>query len=211
LNKRDAAAVEHLRAADPVMRKLIDSSDVDAILRDRRRYRFPDHYAALVRSIVGQQLSTRSANAIYGRLTERFGGRPPTPDEVLADDPDELRTAAGLSHAKTAYLRSLAEHVLDGSLQLDKLSRLPDAGVIAELTAVKGIGEWSSHMFLMFDLGRPDVLAFGDLGIRKAVQLHYGLDALPDTPTLERIAAPWSPYRTLACLFLWRSLSAVPV
>jgi DNA-3-methyladenine glycosylase II len=211
LNKRDAAAVEHLRAADPVMRELIDSSDVNAILRDRRRYRFPDHYAALVRSIVGQQLSTRSANAIYGRLMERFGGRPPTPDEVLADDPDELRIAVGLSHAKTAYLRSLAEHVLDGSLQLDQLRGLRDADVIAELTAVKGIGEWSSHMFLMFDLGRPDVLAFGDLGIRKAVQLHYGLDALPDTPTLERIAAPWSPYRTLACLFLWRSLSAVPV
>jgi DNA-3-methyladenine glycosylase II len=211
LNKRDAAAVEHLRAADPVMRGLIDSLDVDAMLRDRRRYRFPDHYAALVRSIVGQQLSTRSANAIYGRLTERFGGRPPTPDEVLADDPDELRIAVGLSHAKTAYLRSLAEHVLDGSLQLDQLRGLPDADVIAELTTVKGIGEWSSHMFLMFDLGRPDVLAFGDLGIRKAVQLHYGLDALPDTPTLERIAAPWSPYRTLACLFLWRSLSAVPV
>ncbi|HEV3053398.1 MAG TPA: hypothetical protein VGX45_02000 [Solirubrobacteraceae bacterium] len=211
MNKRDAAAVEHLRAADPVMRELIDSSDVNAILRDRRRYRFPDHYAALVRSIVGQQLSTRSANAIYGRLMERFGGRPPTPDEVLADDPDELRIAVGLSHAKTAYLRSLAEHVLDGSLQLDQLRGLRDADVIAELTAVKGIGEWSSHMFLMFDLGRPDVLAFGDLGIRKAVQLHYGLDALPDTPTLERIAAPWSPYRTLACLFLWRSLSAVPV
>jgi DNA-3-methyladenine glycosylase II len=211
LNKRDAAAVEHLRAADPVMRGLIDSLDVNAILRDRRRYRFPDHYAALVRSIVGQQLSTRSANAIYGRLTERFGGRPPTPAEVLTDDPDELRTAVGLSHAKTAYLRSLAEHVLDGSLRLDQLRGLPDAEVIAELTAVKGIGEWSSHMFLMFDLGRPDVLAVGDLGIRRAVMVRYALDRLPDAAEVTRIGEPWRPYRTLACLILWHSADAVPV
>jgi DNA-3-methyladenine glycosylase II len=210
LNKRDAAAVEHLREADPVLRELIDSSDADAVVRLRRTRIANDHYGALVRSIVGQQLSTGAARAIYGRLTERFGGRTPTPEEVLADDPDELRTAAGLSHAKVSYLRSLAEHVVDGSLDLDKLDKLGDDAVIAELTRIKGIGEWSSHMFLMFHLGRPDVLAVGDLGIRKAVQLHYGLDALPDAPTLERIAAPWSPYRTLACLFLWHSLSAVP-
>src|SRR6202051_3834380 len=127
------------------------------------------------------RLSARSSVSSYrqGRLTERFGGRPPTPEEVLADDPDELRTAAGLSHAKTAYLRSLAEHVLDGSLQLDQLRGLTDDGVIAELTTVKGIGEWSSHMFLMFDLGRPDVLAVGDLGIRRAVMVRYALDGLP--------------------------------
>ena len=211
MNKRDAAAVEYLRAADPVLRELIDSSDADAVVRIRRARVANDHYGVLIRSIVGQQLSTRAAQAIYGRLTERFGGRTPTPEEVLADDPDELRMAAGLSHAKVKYLRSLAEHVVDGSLDLDKLDKLGDDEVIAELTRIKGIGEWSSHMFLMFHLGRPDVLAVGDLGIRKAVQLHYGLDALPDTPTLERIAAPWSPYRTLACLFLWRSLSAVPV
>ena len=120
-----------------------------------------------MRSIVGQQLSTRSARAIYGRLIDRFGGRPPTPAEVLADDPDELRTAVGLSHAKVRYLRSLAEHVLDGSLELERLDALPDDQVIAELVAVKGIGEWSAHLFLMFQLGRPDVLAVGDLGIRE--------------------------------------------
>ena len=104
---------------------LIDALGIDG-LGDRRRGRPRDHYGALVRSIVGQQLSTKAARAIYGRLTERFGGRTPTPEEVLADDPDELRTAAGLSHAKVGYLRSLAEHVLDGSLELNKLGRLPD-------------------------------------------------------------------------------------
>jgi hypothetical protein len=115
VNKRDAAAVEHLRAADRVMRELIDSVDVKAVLRDRSAGRPADHYGALVRSIVGQQLSTRAARAIYTRLTDRYGGRTPTPVEVLEDDPDKLKAAAGLSQAKVSFLRSLAEHVLDGS------------------------------------------------------------------------------------------------
>ena len=170
-----------------------------------------DHYGALVRSIVGQQLSVRAAAAIYSRLTARFGGRPPTPGEVLADDPDELRIAAGLSRAKVTFLRSLAEHATDGSLELDKLDALDDQQVISELVAVKGIGDWSAHMFLIFHLQRPDVLAVGDLGIRKAVQLAYGLETLPDPKTLQEIAAPWSPYRSLACRFLWRSLDNTPV
>ena len=130
---------------------------------------------------------------------------------MLADDPDELRQAAGLSHAKVRYLRSLAEHVLDGSLELEKLDQLPDDEVIAELTAVKGIGTWSAHMFLMFHLQRPDVLPVGDLGIRRAIQLRYGLAELPDAATIERIAEPWRPHRTLAARYLWRSLEATPV
>ena len=144
--------------------------------RDRRGR---DVYAALVRAIVGQQLSVHAARAIYGRLLERFDGHPPTPAQILADEPDELRVAVGLSHAKTAYLRSLAEHVLSGELELDRLQELSDDEVAAELTAVKGIGEWSAHIFLMFTLGRPDVLAVGDLGIRRAVQRAYGLEDLP--------------------------------
>jgi len=170
-----------------------------------------DHYGTLVRSIVGQQLSTKAAAAIHARLLERFGGRAPTPEEVLAADPDELRTAAGLSHAKVRYLRSLAEHVLDGSLKLDRLPELPDEEVSAELTAVKGIGEWSAHMFLMFHLRRPDVLPVGDLGIRRAVQVRYGLPELPTPVELTNIAEPWRPHRTLACIYLWRSLQATPV
>jgi DNA-3-methyladenine glycosylase II len=189
---------------------VIDEIGPDS-LGDRRTGRPRDHYGALVRTIVGQQLSTSSARAIYGRLTERFGGRAPTPEEILADDPDELRTRVGLSHAKTRYLRSLAEHVLDGSLALNKLGRLSDSAVIAELTAISGIGLWSADIFLMFHLGRPDVLPVGDLGIRKAFRALYGLSALPDAPEMERIAEAWRPYRTTACLFLWRSLSAVPV
>ena len=169
----------------------------------------PEHYGALVRAIVGQQLSTKAAAAIYRRLTDRFGGREPTPQEILADDPEELRSV-GLSHAKVAYLRSLAEHVINGSLELDRLDSLSDEQVIAELTAVKGIGAWSSHMFLMFHLERPDVLAVGDLGIRKAMMVAYALDALPLPPAMEEIAAPWRPYRTLACRYLWRTLENEP-
>jgi DNA-3-methyladenine glycosylase II len=201
---------QKLRAADPVLRELIDSVGADG-LGDPRAGRPNDHYGALVRSIVGQQLSTRAARAIYGRLTERYGGRTPTPEEVLADDPDAMRVAAGLSHAKVRYLSSLAGHVLDGSLKLEELDALPDEEIIARLTAVKGIGRWSADMFLMFHLQRPDVLPVGDLGIRRAVMVRYALSELPDPATLERIAEPWRPYRTLACRYLWHSLAAAPV
>jgi DNA-3-methyladenine glycosylase II len=201
--------VAALRRKDPVLRALIDEIGADG-LGDPRAGRPADHYGALVRSIVGQQLSTKAARAIYGRLTERFGGRTPTPAEVLADDPDELRTAAGLSHAKVRYLRSLAEHVLDGSIELERLDDLPDEEVIAELVAVKGLGVWSAHMFLMFHLQRPDVLPVGDLGIRRAVMVRYGLPELPTPAELTEIAEPWRPYRTLACRYLWRSLDATP-
>jgi DNA-3-methyladenine glycosylase II len=208
--RREAVAIEHLRASDPILRAVIDEVGADGL--PSRPPDLPhEPYGALVRSIVGQQLSTRSARAIYGRLVDRFGGRPPTPAEVLADDPDELRTSAGLSHAKVRYLRSLAEHVVDGSLDLEHLDTLPDDEVVAELVAVKGIGEWSAHLFLMFQLGRPDVLAVGDLGIRRAVMVRYGLPKLPTTPELEAIGEPWRPYRTLACRFLWRSMQTAPV
>jgi len=204
-----AAAMARLRAADPVMRALVDAHGPD-VLTEARPDRPKEYYGALVRSIVGQQLSTKAARAIYGRLTARFDGRAPTPQEVLDDDPDELKAAAGLSRSKVGFLRSLAEHVLDGSLELEKLDKLSDQQVIDELVAVKGIGVWSAHMFLMFHLGRPDVLAVGDLGIRRAAMLAYGLDELPSPETLEKLAEPWRPYRTPACLYLWRSLDAVP-
>jgi DNA-3-methyladenine glycosylase II len=204
----DQAAVDHLRAADPVLRALIDRVGGLAGLDDRRRGRPEDHYGTLIRSIVGQQVSTRAAAAIFGRLLERFGGRVPTPAEVLAEDLDELRSAVGLSRMKAAYLRSLALHVTDGSLELDRLAALDDDSVIAALTAVKGIGEWSAHMFLIFHLRRPDVLAVGDLGVRRAAMLAYGLPALPAPAELVQIAEPWRPQRSLACLFLWRSLDA---
>ncbi len=204
----EAPAVEALRTADPVLRRLIDEvGPIDDFFAGRPT----DHYGTLVRSIVGQQLSTSAATSIYNRLLERFGGHPPTPVQVLADDPDELRTAAGLSRAKVRYLRSLADHVLDGSLDLDGLTGLSDEEVVAALVAVKGIGPWSAQIFLMFHLRRPDVLPVGDLGIRRAVKIRYGLPELPTPAELTEIAERWRPRRTLACIYLWRSLRVTPV
>jgi DNA-3-methyladenine glycosylase II len=168
-----------------------------------------EHYTALVRSIVGQQLSVKAASTIYGRLEAMFDGHPPTPEQILATDVDALR-AVGLSRPKAGYLRSLAEHVRDGTLELDRLDEMPSDEVIAELTAVKGLGEWTAHMFLMFQLGRPDVLPVGDQGIRNAVRGLYGLEAIPAPAELERIAEPWRPWRSLACRYLWESLDNAP-
>ncbi len=169
-----------------------------------------DHYGALVRSIVGQQLSTHAARAIYQRLLAHFGGRPPRQQQVLDADPEELRAAAGLSRAKVGFLRSLAEHAVSGRLELERLDELSDERVIEELTAVHGLGVWSAHMFLMFHLARPDVMAVGDLGVRRAVERAYGLPGLPPPAQLLALSEPWRPYRTLACRYLWRSLDNEP-
>jgi DNA-3-methyladenine glycosylase II len=206
-SERRAAA--QLSEADPVLGALIAA--VGPLGSSRSGRPDPDdHYGALVRSITGQQLSVKAAASIYARLRTRFGGRPPTPQEILSDDPEELRAAAGLSRAKVSYLRSLAEHVLSGELELERMNQLPDEQVQAELLAVKGIGVWTSHMFLMFHLGRPDVLPVGDLGIRRAIERAYGLDELPLADEMEEIAEPWRPHRTLACRYLWRSLDNEP-
>ncbi len=202
-------AMEELRSSDPVMRRLVDAHgplDEEA----RRRGRPLEPYGALVRSIVGQQLSTKAARTIYGRLTELFGGRTPSPAELLAADPEEVRSA-GLSRPKVSYLRSLAEHVESGELELDLLSELSDDEVSAQLTAVKGLGQWTADMFLIFHLDRPDVLPVGDLGIRRAVERAYGLDEMPDPARLIEIGEPWRPQRSLASLYLWRSLDNEPV
>lgn len=198
----------HLRRKDPAMRELIKrlgKLDLEA----RRRGRPADAYGALLRSIVGQQLSTKAARSIYDRVTALFGGRTPTPEELLAYDPEELR-GAGLSRAKVTYMRSLAEHVIDGELELDRLHELSDEDITAELTAVKGLGVWTAHMFLIFHLQRPDVLPVGDLGVRNAARQLYELDELPKPAELEALGEPWRPYRSLASLYLWRSLDNVP-
>ena len=174
------------------------------------RARPADLYGALVRTIAGQQLSVLAARAIWTKLLAHFDGRVPTPQEILDEDPETLRAAAGFSRAKVVYLRSLAEHVLAGELELERLAELPDDEVIRDLTAVKGIGEWSSHMFLMFTLHRPDVLAVGDLGVRNAAMRAYDLPAPPKPAELEALAEPWRPHRTRACLYLWRSLENTP-
>jgi len=204
-------AIAYLRGADPVLARLLDEQGPPEMARDASIPAPGDRYAALVRAIAGQQLSVLAARSIYRRLLEYFGGHPPSPEEVLAADPDEMRVAAGLSHAKTRSLRSLAEHVVSGELQLDRLDALDDDEVMADLVAVKGIGAWSAHMFLMFQLDRPDVLAVGDLGIRRAVQSAYGLDALPTPAELTALAEPWRPYRTMACRILWHWSGNTPV
>lgn len=202
-------ALTHLVAADPVLAGVIERVGKLPDARDGRPDP-SDHYGALVRSITGQQLSVLAARAIYGRLTARFDGRAPTPQEILDDEPEELRAAAGLSRAKVSYLRSLAEHVLSDELELERMDDLPDEDVIAELVAVKGLGLWTAQMFLMFHLERPDVLPVGDLGIRRAIERAYGLEELPLAAAMEQIAAPWRPHRTLACRYLWRSLDNEP-
>jgi DNA-3-methyladenine glycosylase II len=199
----------HLRRKDPTMRGLIARlGKLDPAAR--RRGRPADAYGALVRSIVGQQLSAKAARTIFERLVELFEGRTPTPRELLDVDPELLR-GVGLSRAKAAYLRDLAEHVEDGELELEQLAELPDEQVVEQLTAVKGLGQWTADMFLIFHLGRPDVLPVGDLGVRRAAQVQYELDELPAADVLRRLAEPWRPYRSLACLYLWRSLDSTPV
>jgi DNA-3-methyladenine glycosylase II len=204
------AGLAHLRSADPTIAELMDRfGHPEEVLR-RRGPRPADPYGALLRSIVGQQLSTKAARSIYERLTALFDGAAPSPRALLDADPEELRTA-GLSRAKVAYLRDLAERVEDGDLELERLAELPDEEVFEQLTAVKGLGRWTADMFLIFHLGRPDVLPVGDLGIRRAAQRAYGLEELPSPAELERIAEPWRPWRSLACLYLWRSLDNAPV
>ncbi len=175
----------------------------------RRRGRPADGYGALVRSIVGQQISTKAARTIHERLCALFSGHSPTPRDLLSADEEALR-AAGLSRQKTAYLLDLARHVESGELELEALHALPDEEVVSRLTAVKGLGRWTAEMFLMFHLRRPDVLPVGDAGILRAVKVAYGLDASPEPRVLEEMAEAWRPERTLACLYLWESLDAVP-
>ena len=204
----DAGAAHLLDCGDGVISALVRRiGPLDE--EDRSRGRPEDPYGALVRTVLGQQLSVRAARSIYGRLCARFGGRPPLPGELEAVPDEDLR-ACGVSAAKIRCLRDLARRVLEGSLPLGELERLPDGEVILRLTAVRGIGRWSADMFLIFHLRRPDVLPVGDLGIRRAAAGLYGLSGLPGPEVLHRLAAPWRPWRTTACLYLWRSLDALP-
>lgn len=198
-------AVAHLRAADPVMRGVIDRVGSFEIAMER------DLWWALVDAISSQQLSVKAAATIVGRLHALGGGGgPPTPEQLLAL-PDEALRGAGLSRAKTAYVRDVAARWLDGTLRQDAIPRLPDEEVVATLTRVKGVGRWTAEMILVFCLDRPDVLPVDDLGIRVAAQRWYGLPERPGRAELERIAEPWRPFRTLASRYLWRSLDATPV
>lgn len=207
-------ALDHLRRADPVLAALIDRAPDRTALTQfvEPGYKAElEPYGSLIRAIVGQQLSVAAARSMWNKLLNAFGGSAPDPQTLLDMDIDDLRGKSGLSRAKAASLRSLAEHVLDGRLELDRFDQMADAEVEAELIAVKGIGPWTTHMFLIAQLGRPDILAPGDLGIRKAVQLAYGLDELPSADEVVIRAELWRPWRSVACRLLWASLEFEPL
>jgi DNA-3-methyladenine glycosylase II len=194
-------AIAHLSAADPVMRRLIASVGPFRLKPIRNRFR------TLVRSIVSQQISSKAAASILRKLealVEPHGGL--SPESVLRLSAAKMRKA-GLSPQKQAYLRNLAEQVDARKVRLDRLNRLPDEDVIAELIQVKGIGRWTAQMFLIFTLARADVFPHDDLGVRAAIKRFYGLDELPDKETSHRIAEAWRPYATVGSWYCWRSLA----
>ncbi len=208
-----AKARKALAASDPVMAALIErvgKLDVKTRLKRRSEERPADAYGALLRAIVGQQLSTKAARTIYGRVIEIFGGAAPSPEQLLEASEADLR-GAGLSGRKVEYVRDLATHVIEGELEVDSLDRLPDEEVIEEIVAVRGLGQWTAEMFLLFHLERPDVLSGGDLGIRKAIQVEYELDEMPPPTKVIEIGEPWRPHRSLASLYLWESLALAPI
>jgi DNA-3-methyladenine glycosylase II len=164
-----------------------------------------DPFSALVRTITAQQISTKAAATIHGRLVGLMPGGIATPEALLALTDDEMRQA-GLSRQKLAYLRDLAEKVKSGALPVHALHELTDEQVIDAIVKVKGLGRWSAEMFLMFRLRRPDVLPVDDLGIVTAIQRLYKLRKKPDKTRMQKLAEPWRPYRTVACWYLWRSL-----
>lgn len=168
-----------------------------------------DHFPALVRAIIFQQLSTKAASTIHGRLTAMLPDGTVTPYSLAAVSDAQFRSV-GVSRQKSMYLRDLSEKVAAGEVKLEAIEALEDEDVIATLTKVKGIGRWTAEMFLMFRLHRPDILPVTDLGILTAVQKVYGLRKRPTADRLQRLGEAWKPYRSVACWYLWRSLD-VPV
>ncbi len=170
-----------------------------------------DHMTALVGSIVSQQLSTKAAATIFGRLAALFPEGAAITAAGLTELDDVALRGVGLSGQKVGYLRDLCARIGDGRLALDELPDLPDEVVIERLTSVKGFGRWTAQMFLMFRLHRPDVLPVGDLGIVNAVHRLYGLRKKPDARRLEKIGEAWKPYRSVACWYLWQTLKNEPL
>jgi len=191
-------ATAHLKKADPVLGSIIERAGPFRI-----QYRDPD-FSSLARAIVFQQLNGKAAGTIFERFLALTGGRL-TPQAVLRIPPAKLRKA-GLSAQKASYLRDLARQTAGGAIRFDRLASMPDEEVIQILTQVKGVGVWTAHMFLIFGLRRPDVLASGDYGVRAAVKKAYALEELPAPAEVERMGARWRPWASVACWYLWRSL-----
>jgi DNA-3-methyladenine glycosylase II len=198
-----AKAQRHLARRDPVLKRLV------RLVGPCTLWFEPDGFVALVRCVIAQQLSTRAARTIHDRLAAVLAPAGVVPAALLAASDEALR-GAGLSAAKARSLRDLAERVHGGGLALDWLHQLPDEEVIAHLVPVRGIGRWTAQMYLIFSLGRLDVLPTADLGLRVGVQRQYGLKEPPAPATLEKLALPWQPYRSVATWYFWRSLGFVP-
>jgi len=191
--------VRHLRKSDPILRDVIRRAGPYAMKLKR------DRFQALVYSILAQQISGKAAAAMRKKLEDLAGPEGLTPRRISALSFEELR-GAGLSRQKASYILDLAQRVHTGTLTLDRLARCSDDTVIESLIEVKGIGVWTAHMFLIFSLGRLDVLPHGDYGVRSAIQKLYGLEELPDRETCHRIAERWRPYASIASWYCWRSL-----
>lgn len=192
------AAVAHLRARDSVLATLIDRVGPYPLRPER------NPFEVMLRTIVSQQLSTKAADSIYGRLAQAMGPGRAQPEQVLALSEPTLR-ACGLSRAKSVYVRNVAEAFSDGRHARRSFITMDDAAVIERLTAIKGVGEWSAHMFLIFALHRPDVFPIGDLGLRKAMAQNYRLRSNTPPRRLHKIAEEWRPYRSVGTLYMWRS------
>lgn len=200
-----ALAAKHLAAHDPALAPIIAEAGIaDFELRS-------DYYASLVNSIIGQQLSVKAASTIKQRFRDLYGGVMPSPETVVDTTVEQLR-AVGFSNAKARYVRDLAEHVIAGKVRFDRLDSQSNEEIIAELTEVKGIGEWTVHMFLMFSMGRLDVLATGDLGVRNGIRQLYDFADVPTPAEVTKIAETnhWHPYESVACWYVWRSLDNAP-
>lgn len=191
-------AINHLKKSDPVLRGIIER------IGPCRMEFGPPEFHSLAEAIVYQQLHGKAAVSIFKRFAE-LTGDPVTPQGILKLTDDQLR-AAGLSKQKSSYLKDLAAKTRDGLLDFQKLAALPDEEVIQHLTQVKGVGVWTAQMFLMFTLRRLDVLPTGDYGVQAAIKKAYGKRKMPKPKDMEKIARAWSPYRSIACWYLWRSL-----
>lgn len=199
-------AVEHLTTHDPFLATIIASAATQPTLAAHTNY-----YHELASSIISQQLSVKAAATIERRFRGLFDDVFPQPEQILSKDVEELR-GVGLSYQKAGYIQDLARHILDGSVRFETLDQLGNAEIITELTKVKGIGEWTVHMFLMFCMGRLDVLPTGDLGIRTGMMRLYSLDSLPKPDEMRLIAGQhsWHPYESIASWYIWQSLDNVP-
>jgi len=199
------AGVRHLAAHDPVLAEII-AQYPEPTFKPHQNY-----YQALVDAIISQQLSVKAAASIEKRFVALFENTFPTPEQILAVDHETLRSV-GLSRAKATYIQDLALHILDKKLLIDRLPDLTNEEIIHELVAVKGIGEWTAHMFLIFSLGRLDVLAVGDLGIKNSIQRLYGLRSAPTPADMQALAQAksWHPYESIACWYLWQAIDNKP-